>query len=68
MLGFECIADVMALPRAPLALRFGPEIGRQLDQALGHLAEPIAPTRPAELIEVRRSFAEPITATETIAR
>jgi nucleotidyltransferase/DNA polymerase involved in DNA repair len=41
MLGFECIADLMALPRAPLALRFGPEIGRRLDQALGHVAEPI---------------------------
>ena len=65
MLGFECIADQ---PRAPLALRFGPEIGRRLDQALGHVAEPIAPIRPAELIEVRRSFAEPITAAETIAR
>src|SRR6516162_6472838 len=68
MLGFECIADLMAQPRAPLALRFGPEIGRRLDQALGHVAEPIAPIRPAELIEVRRSFAEPITAAETIAR
>jgi protein ImuB len=51
-----------------LALRFGPEIGRRLDQALGHVVEPIAPIRPAELIEVRRSFAEPITAAETIAR
>jgi protein ImuB len=51
-----------------LALRFGPEIGRRLDHALGHVEEPIAPTRPAELIEVRRSFAEPITAAETIAR
>jgi protein ImuB len=43
----------MAQPRAPLALRFGPEIGRRLDQALGHVAEPIAPIRPAELTEVR---------------
>ena len=68
MLGFESIADLMALPRAPLALRFGPEIGRRLDQALGHVAEPIAPIRSAELIEVRRSFAEPITTAETIAR
>jgi protein ImuB len=68
MLGFECIADLMAQPRAPLALRFGLEIGRRLDQALGHVAEPITPIRPTELIEVRRSFAEPITAAETIAR
>ena len=26
MLGFECIADLMAQLRAPLALRFGPEM------------------------------------------
>jgi protein ImuB len=51
-----------------LALRFGPEIGRRLDQVLGHLAEPIDPIRPPEVIEVRRGFAEPIAAAETIAR
>lgn len=49
-------------------LRFGPEPGRRLDQALGRLAEPITPVRPAELVEVRRAFAEPIGAAETIAR
>ena len=38
-----------AQPRAPLTLRFGPELGRRLDQALGRLAEPIEPVRPAEL-------------------
>jgi hypothetical protein len=30
-------------------LRFGPEIGRRLDQAFGHLAEPIEPIRPDDL-------------------
>ena len=58
----------MAVPRAPLALRFGPEPGRRLDQALGRLAEPIAPFRPPELIHVRNAFAEPIGAPETLAR
>ncbi len=67
-LGFETIADLMAVPRAPLALRFGPEPGRRLDQALGCLAEPIAPFRPPELIHVRNAFAEPIGAPETLAR
>ena len=66
-LGFETIADLMAVPRAPLALRFGPEPGRRLDQALGCLAEPIAPFRPPELIHVRNAFAEPIGAPETLA-
>lgn len=68
VLGFERIGDLIAQPRAPLALRFGPALGRRLDQALGRAAEPIEPIRPAELTEVRRAFAEPISAAETIAR
>ncbi|GAB1584112.1 Y-family DNA polymerase [Phyllobacterium phragmitis] len=67
-LGFETIGDLMDQPRAPLALRFGPEIGRRLDQAIGILAEPIDPVRSHELVEVRRVFGEPIGAAETIAR
>lgn len=67
-LGFETIADVLEQPRAPLTLRFGPEIGRRLDQALGLKSEPIDPVRPADLTEVRQAFAEPIGAAETIAR
>lgn len=67
-LGFERVGELAATPRAPLALRFGPEIGRRLDQAYGRLAEPIEPLRPVEAIEVRRAFAEPISAAETIAR
>ena len=57
-----------AQPRAPLTLRFGPELGRRLDQTTGQIAEPIEPVRPDELVEVRRAFAEPIGAAETIAR
>jgi protein ImuB len=67
-LGFETIGDLLDQPRAPLALRFGPEVGRRLDQALGLLAEPVDPVRSAELVEVRRVFGEPIGAAETIAR
>ncbi|BBK33444.1 nucleotidyltransferase [Allostella humosa] len=68
MLGFERIGELAATPRAPLALRFGPEVGRRLDQAFGRLAEPIDPIRAPEQVEVIRSFAEPIGAAETIAR
>jgi protein ImuB len=67
-LGFERIGDLMDQPRAPLALRFGTQIGRRLDQALGRAAEPIEPFRETTIIEVRRVFAEPIGAAETIAR
>lgn len=68
VLGFNTIGDIDRQPRAPLALRFGPELGRRLDQAAGRIAEPIEPIRTPELIEVRRSFGEPIAAAETIAR
>lgn len=68
VLGFECIGDLLAQPRAPLTLRFGPQLGRRIDQALGALSEPIDPIRPDELIQVKRNFAEPIGAAETIAR
>ncbi len=68
VLGFDRIGELVAKPRAPLALRFGPELCRRLDQAMGSLSEPIDPVRPPDLIEVRRVFAEPIGAAETIAR
>ncbi|WP_454858409.1 Y-family DNA polymerase [Rhizobium binxianense] len=67
-LGFATVGELAATPRAPLVLRFGPEITRRLDQMYGRLAEPIEPIRPAELVEVHRSFAEPIGAAETIEK
>lgn len=67
-LGFERIGELIVQPRAPLALRFGPEIGRRLDQALGAVSEPFEPARPRNPVEVRRVFGEPIGAAETIAR
>ncbi|MGF6178481.1 Y-family DNA polymerase [Ensifer sp. 4252] len=67
-LGFQTIGELSSTPRAPLALRFGPEIGRRLDQIYARLPEPIEPIKPAELIEVSRAFAEPIGAPETIAK
>jgi len=67
-LGFTRIGDILGQPRAPLTRRFGPGLWRRIDQALGTAAEPIEPVRPEGLVEVRRVFAEPITAAETIAR
>lgn len=68
VLGFDRIGDLLDQPRAPLTLRFGPELWRRIDQALGKVAEPIEPMRPAEIVEVRRVFGEPIGAPDTIAR
>jgi len=67
-LGFERVSDLMATPRAPLTLRFGPALGRRLDQATGRTGEPIEPVRPPDIVETQQLFAEPIGAPETIAR
>ncbi len=68
VLGFDRIGEVMTQPRAPLTKRFGPELARRIDQAVGRLREPIDAIRPPYLVEVHRAFAEPIAAPETIAR
>jgi protein ImuB len=66
VLGFQSIGELANTPRAPLALRFGPELGRRIDQMFGHTSEPIKPVRCPEWIEVTKQFAEPIGAAETI--
>ncbi len=68
VLGIETVGQLSAMPRAPLTLRFGPQVGRRLDQMFGRAADPIDPIRSPELVEVSRPFAEPIGAAETIAR
>jgi len=67
-LGIDTIGELEAKPRASLALRFGPELIRRLDQAYGRVQEPITPIDAPEMIQVRRVFAEPIGAPETLAR
>lgn len=67
-LGVESVGELSAMPRAPLTLRFGPEVGRRLDQLFGRVAEPIEPLRTPELVAVSRNFQEPIGAAETIAK
>jgi protein ImuB len=67
-LGFERVGELEGTPRAPLALRFGPIIGRRLDQMFGRVPQPIDPIRPVDAVEVTRAFAEPIGAPETIAK
>jgi protein ImuB len=68
VLGFDRIGDLASKPRAPFTLRFGPALVRCLDQAMGRASQPIDPVRSPDLVEVRRTFAEPIAAAETIAR
>lgn len=67
-MGFERIGDISHRPRAPLQLRFGAELGRRLDQAYGRSGEPLIPVEAPETPRVERVFAEPIGASETLAR
>jgi len=66
-LGLRRIGDLYPLPRAPLARRFGEQPLTRLDQALGTLAEPIEPRRPAPAFRTRLAFVEPIGRSEDIA-
>jgi protein ImuB len=66
-LGLRRIGDLIALPRAPLAARFGLHLPLRLDQLLGLAAEPIGPARPALPYHARLAFAEPIGRTEDVA-
>jgi protein ImuB len=64
--GIETIGQLAALPRAPLARRFTRALER-LDQALGHVAEPLDPVVPRAPIACRQGFLEPIATAEGIA-
>ena len=59
-LGLRLIADVMALPRAPLAQRFGPGLMLRLDQILGVQPEPVAAGLDPVHYGARMSLPEPI--------
>ena len=67
-LGLERVGDLLAQPRSPLALRFGPEPGRRLDQALGRVSEPITPVVVPEAVRVGRVLAEPVVDAEILTR
>jgi protein ImuB len=59
-LGLSRIADLIPLPRAPLARRFGQGLVLRLDQALGQHAEPVAAEADAPHFGVRMPLPEPI--------
>ena len=58
--GLSRIADLIALPPAPLARRFGPALVMRLDQMLGRRAEPVAAEAEAPHFGVRMTLPEPI--------
>ncbi len=66
-LGVRRIGELMALPRAPLAARFGDGVATRLDQMLGRLPDVISPRPAEEPVSARLAFAEPIGRTEDVA-
>ena len=64
--GLKRIGDMIDLPRAPLAARFGTEVLRQLDRALGHEHEPLNPRLPVAPYVAEQRFAEPIARDEDV--
>jgi protein ImuB len=59
-LGLRHVRDLAQMPRAPLARRFGADLLRRLDQAMGDLPEPVAPPPDAPVFAVRLSLPDPI--------
>ena len=64
--GLRRIGNLLGLPRAPLAARFGETVVKRLDEALGRSDEPISPRRPTPPLRARLAFAEPIGRAEDI--
>ena len=63
-LHFERVAELIAIERPELGLRFGAIVPRRLGEALGEIEEMVVPVRPAATLAVHREFATPIQARE----
>lgn len=59
-LGLRTIRDLVLVPRAPLARRFGPALMLRLDQALGQVSEPVSAETGPPHFAVRLTLPEPI--------
>jgi protein ImuB len=66
--GIERIGQLAAMPSAPLTRRFGFDVRRRLNQALGHAAEPFDALIPPEVIRRRLVFVEPLGDPDDLAR
>ncbi len=58
--GLKRIGNIIDLPRAPLAARFGMDLLRQLDRALGREFEPLNPRLPVAPYLAEQRLGEPV--------
>ncbi|MGR3371943.1 MAG: Y-family DNA polymerase [Pseudooceanicola nanhaiensis] len=59
-LGLRRVSDLLDQPRAPLARRFGRHLALRIDQALGHVPEPVSPAAADRPDAVRMTLPEPL--------
>src|SRR5690606_18483434 len=64
--GLKTIGDIIDMPRPPLTARFGAELLRQLDRALGREHEPLTPRLPVAPYVAAKRFHEPIAREEDV--
>jgi protein ImuB len=64
--GLKRIGDIIDLPRSPLTARFGADLLRQLDRALGREHEPLTPRLPVAPYVAEQRFPEPIAREENV--
>jgi protein ImuB len=64
--GIESIGDLAAIPRGPLARRFGQSTLTRFDQAIGRSGEAIEPVKADEPPQVILRFLEPIASPQAI--
>ncbi|MCT7376372.1 DNA polymerase Y family protein [Chelativorans salis] len=64
--GLHTAGAILDAPRIPLARRFGADLMRRLDQALGRSEEPISPRLPVPPLSAERQLAEPVATAEDI--
>lgn len=59
-LGLTTVHELIDIPRAPLATRFGKRIAERIGQLFTAGAEPISPRQPLPVWQTRLAFPEPI--------
>lgn len=66
--GIASIGELIAMPRGPLARRFGQHTLERIDQALGRIGEPFDPIVPHEPPRALLRLLEPIATAEAITQ
>jgi protein ImuB len=66
--GIASVGELIAMPRGPLARRFGQPTVTRIDQALGRISEPFDPIVPQQPPRALLRLVEPIGTAEAIAQ